>query len=77
MAKVKLKLGTWISVNDSMPGRDERVLAVNPMTGEQFMVTGAELAADMALAYWSSLASPAAVREYFAALRAQENDGLA
>jgi hypothetical protein len=69
----KLKLGNWISVNERMPGRDERVLAVDPNSGEQSLVTGAELAADLALEYWAPLASPESVREFFKGLREQSN----
>lgn len=70
----KLKLGNWISVNDRLPGRDEKVLAVDPDSGEQTLVTGAELATDMTLEYWAPLASKESVREFFKNLR-EPGDG--
>jgi len=50
------KFGRWTHVNERLPGRDERVLAADPSSGDQFVVTGGELATNTALHLWMPLA---------------------
>ena len=58
------KFGKWTHVNDRLPGRDEKVLAADPVTGEQFMVTGGELALRTELFLWMPLMSRNVVSAY-------------
>lgn len=58
------KFGKWTHVNERLPGRDEKVLAADPYTGSQAMVTGAELAADKDLLLWMPLPSPDSFDSY-------------
>jgi len=70
------KFGRWTHVNERLPGRDERVLAADPSSGEQFVVTGAELAMNTALHLWMPLAplsSLHAAIDAIAASRAADN----
>lgn len=56
------KFGRWTHVNERLPGRDERVLAADPSSGDQVVVTGAELAANVALNLWMPLAPRASLQ---------------
>lgn len=70
------KFGRWTHVNERLPGRDERVLAADPSSGDQFVVTGAELAANADLHLWMPLAplsSLQAAIDSIAAQRAADN----
>jgi hypothetical protein len=59
------KFGRWTHVNDRMPGRDEKVLAADPVTHNQVMVTGGELATDAALLLWMPLPPTSSIAAYF------------
>lgn len=71
------KFGRWTHVNERLPGRDEKVLAGNPQSGEQVVVTGAELAANADLHVWMPLAPLAtlqAANDQFAASQGLMDD---
>lgn len=59
------KFGKWTHVNDRLPGRDEKVLAADPVTHDQFMVTGGELAARQELMLWMPLPPKESIPAYF------------
>lgn len=59
------KFGRWTHVNDRLPGRNEKVLAADPVTHNQFMVTGGELAADPDLLLWMPLPPTELIASYF------------
>lgn len=61
------KFGKWTHVNERLPGRDEKVLAADLVSGEQVLVTGAELATNVALQVWMPLMSKEAVKSWGAA----------
>jgi hypothetical protein len=62
---MKPRFGRWTHVNDCLPGRDEKVLASDPITGEQVIVTGGEIAARSELFLWMPLLSHEAIRSWF------------
>ena len=62
---MKPRFGRWTHVNDCLPGRDEKVLAADPITGEQFIVTGGEVAARSELLLWMPLLSHRAISSWF------------
>jgi hypothetical protein len=59
------KFGKWTHVNERLPGRHDQVLAADPKTHDQFMVTGGELAARSELLLWMPLPSPDSIENYF------------
>lgn len=59
------KFGRWTHVNDRLPGRDEKVLAADPITHDQFMVTGGELATRTELLLWMPLPPRESIASYF------------
>ena len=59
------KFGRWTHVNERLPGREEKVLAADPITQSQFMVTGGELAADKDLLLWMPLPPLESIASYF------------
>jgi hypothetical protein len=65
------KFGRWTHVNDRLPGRDEKVLAADPITGEQVIVTGGEVAARAELLLWMPLLSHSAIGSWFDALTSE------
>ena len=59
------KFGRWTHVNERLPGREEKVLAADPIMQSHFMVTGGELAADKDLLLWMPLPPPESIASYF------------